>query len=180
MLVKELLNLVNTFGDKNNAGIYMIYCLIDDKAYIGQSKKIKRRWAYHKYYLNRTQHVNSYIQRAWSKYGKEAFNFLVLENCIPEHLSVREEYWLSLLSKEASFNLKTAGPQIEFSDETKYKLSLVWKGKKHTEETKKRMSQTRTGKKHSPETIEKIRTKAKNMSTLTKSKMSSSAKLRKR
>lgn len=70
-------------------GIYKITNKINNKCYIGQSVHIERRW---------TEHClpssNSLIANAIKKYGKENFNFEILENCFIEELNDLEEYYI--------------------------------------------------------------------------------------
>lgn len=62
-------------------GIYQIKNIINGKSYIGLSINIEKRWLQHKRALNKNKHCNDRLQYAWNKYGKDAFQFLVLEEC---------------------------------------------------------------------------------------------------
>jgi len=62
-------------------GIYKIENIINKKCYYGSSKNIEKRWSCHKNDLNKNKHDNSYLQRAWNKYGKENFIFEIVELC---------------------------------------------------------------------------------------------------
>ena len=44
--------------------------------------------------LVRGDHHCIYLQNAWNKYGKEAFEFIILEYCSEELLLLREDYYL--------------------------------------------------------------------------------------
>lgn len=63
-------------------GVYRIRCLATGDCYIGSSKNIELRWSQHRMGLERgcwEGGSDSHFQRAWSKYGKESFDFEVLE-----------------------------------------------------------------------------------------------------
>ena len=72
-------------------GIYKITNLINGKSYIGQSIHIERRWGEHC-----QPSAKSLIGKAIQKYGKEKFSFQVLEECTPDLLDEREEYYIHL------------------------------------------------------------------------------------
>lgn len=105
-------------------GIYRIKNIINNKFYIGSSKNLSRRELEHETKLNQNKHYNKYLQRAWNKYGGEAFVFEYLEEFkIPEDLSSkivrkllknREQYFLDdILHANKSDNVfKTYGYNI--------------------------------------------------------------------
>lgn len=81
------------------AGIYCIKNNISKKVYIGQSINIAKRIYGHKYSLNtKTSHCTR-LQRAWTKYGEESFEYFVLESInknidnLIKVLDEREIYW---------------------------------------------------------------------------------------
>jgi group I intron endonuclease len=160
-------------ADPKSSGIYMIYCKEDNKAYIGQSKNIYRRFLNHKNHLISGKHDNSYLYRAYVKYGISSFRFCVLELCDFSELNNKEEYYISLIGKEHLFNIGKIGDVLPVSEETKKKLSekrknriftmetrekigKAHKGKKLSEETKQKLKEANLGKKHSKETLEKM------------------------
>ena len=71
-------------------GIYKITNKLNGKVYIGQSVDIETRWKQHIY---STQ--NSAIHLAICKYGKDNFNFEVVEQTSIEELNEREKYWIN-------------------------------------------------------------------------------------
>lgn len=71
-------------------GIYKITNLTNGKSYVGQSVHIERRWTEHC-----LPSANSLIAKAIQKYGKEQFSFQVVEECMPEQLDEKEEYYIS-------------------------------------------------------------------------------------
>ena len=70
-------------------GIYKITNLINGKSYIGQSVQIERRWKEHL-----IPSANSLIAQSIKKYGKENFNFEILEECQQKELNQKERYWI--------------------------------------------------------------------------------------
>lgn len=96
-----------------NYVIYKITCTTTDKVYVGQTFNLKQRICYHKTYLKRNVHSNKHLQRAWNKYGKDAFVFEVIEICkSKEEIDEREIYWINFYrSCEDSFgfNIQLGG-----------------------------------------------------------------------
>lgn len=78
-----------------NSGIYMIRNLCNQKVYIGQSVDVQDRLAHHKSSLKHDRHENSYLQRAYNKYGVDGFEFVVLEYCAEDQLDERERYYIA-------------------------------------------------------------------------------------
>lgn len=147
---------------KLTTGVYCIENKIDGKAYIGSAaKSLGRRMTGHRYYLNKGQHNNQHLQRAWLKYGKTNFVFSILELCLPEVCTEREQYWIDFyqsFDRELGYNkAPIAGSPL---------------GVKHTKKTRGKLSIASKGKPKSPEHKENIRKAKLNMSDVTKQKMS--------
>lgn len=130
----------------NTIGIYGIYCLANDKIYIGQSKNICRRWCGHRFQLRKGIHSNPHLQAAWSKYAEAVFSFYILDICSVGQLTEREGEILSKLHVDQVFNHKAVSDAFECRDETKQKISKLHKGKTLTEEHKKKLSIAHKGK----------------------------------
>lgn len=79
-------------------GVYQIRCQITGKRYVGSATVFHRRWSLHKFFLRKGAHHSLKLQRAWKKYGEEAFVFEVLENCEKKDLLLKEQYWIDALS----------------------------------------------------------------------------------
>lgn len=76
------------------SGIYMIECKETGKMYIGQSVNMKRRYQKHLADLKNGVHGNPYLKHAFSKHGKNAFKFSILEHCEKDILLEREYFWI--------------------------------------------------------------------------------------
>lgn len=72
-------------------GVYKIENRENGKVYIGSSVEIERRFYKHKLMLDSDKHQNIHLQRAWNKYGKDKFDFLVLLNCGKDDLLLYEQ-----------------------------------------------------------------------------------------
>jgi len=66
-------------GNANKGGVYQITNKINKKTYIGSAKCFKKRAYQHRSALRNGKHHNKHLQRAFNKYGKEAFEFRVLQ-----------------------------------------------------------------------------------------------------
>jgi group I intron endonuclease len=118
---------------QGESGIYKITNIISGKIYIGCTSNIKNRKRGHYHDLRNGKHGNSYLQKAWVKYGEENFQFEVLEECTVADLHSKEHYWvtqLNCLDKSIGYNLKPTDPNGHsiHSEETKQKLRIANKG----------------------------------------------------
>lgn len=59
--------------------IYQIKCKVNGKAYIGQTRSIKRRFDDHKYKLRHNSHYSQELQKDFNLYGEINFLFEILE-----------------------------------------------------------------------------------------------------
>lgn len=118
-------------------GVYCIENMINGKKYIGQSRNVKDRWRRHIGELKRGKHDNSYLQESWIVYGESAFRFYVLEECLPEQLDEREQYYIDTLDTMCygnGYNLTTGGMKGSIaSEEVRKKMSKAIT-KSYTEE----------------------------------------------
>lgn len=64
---------------KNVPGIYKISIVGTNKVYIGESIKVKSRLKKHMLNLSKQRHSNPILQNIYNKYGKDAFDFEILE-----------------------------------------------------------------------------------------------------
>ena len=85
-------------------GIYKIHCKITNKDYIGQSNNIYHRWQQHL-----AKYDNCAIHNAIIKYGRENFEFSILEECFENELNEREEYWINYYNSYSNGYNETSG-----------------------------------------------------------------------
>jgi group I intron endonuclease len=163
--------------------IYYIYKITSPtgRIYIGQTKCTKKR--FYSYSKNQCKSQKR-LYRSFNKYGFENHIIEIIEECDSLMSNERERYWqeyydvigenglnclltstsdlplifkkdiLERINKSKYGNKNMLGKK--HSEQTKKKLSLIFKGCKHTEETKQKISKAQLGRKLSEETIKKI------------------------
>jgi group I intron endonuclease len=112
-------------------GIYKITNLINQKVYIGQSDRLKSREREHFYRLERKEHNNEHLQRAYDKYGRDNFIFECIEET--DDLSNRELFWINEyggINSELNYNLKDP-LTMKWSNYTRVKQSKSIMGEKN-------------------------------------------------
>lgn len=128
------------------AGVYLISNNVNGKCYVGSTIHLDQRRREHFSKLANNKHINAHLQNAYNKYGREAFDFEILETIdiddnIKDKLLKREQFWIDNLKPEYNI-LLVAGSNL---------------GYRHTEETKKKISESTTGVKKSEEHAKHIR-----------------------
>jgi len=90
-------------------GIYKIENKINGKVYIGSSKNVGKRLKEHQRLLNRNKHLNDYIQDDWNKYGKDAFEFNIIEELDNlNELFTKERFYIikfNSLNRDKGYNI---------------------------------------------------------------------------
>lgn len=153
------------------SGIYQIICKPTGKVYVGSAVWLAKRKRHHREALLAGRHHSQYLQKAWNKYGPDAFEFLVLEYCEKENLTEREQFYIDLFKSADPLNGFNLQPKahsnlgMTMSPEAREKLSA---GKKGTpcqlspmqiEELRERMKGNvfSVGRKHSEEAKAKMK-----------------------
>lgn len=121
--------------DMNVSGIYQIRNIVNGKVYVGSSVNLRKRKNGHLSTLRNNKHSSTHLQRAFNRYGEDAFVFEVLEICDVDEIEERETYWI--LTKSA--NNHDFGYNSRFYVESNL-------GFRHTEESKRKISINRRGK----------------------------------
>lgn len=128
------------------SGIYQIVHVASGRRYVGQAKDIPKRWVTHKRTLSRGDHTSRHLQRAWDKYGADAFAFEVVEMCDTFALDAREQFHMD---QRADFNvlrLARSPLGVVRSDETKRKIAAALRGKPKSPEHRAALSKANSGK----------------------------------
>lgn len=142
-------------------GVYLIRNLIDGKEYVGSAaRSVRERWNGHRNSLRRGRHRNRLLQKAWNACGEAAFEFSILEECLPGQCLEREQWFLDALNPV--YNIcRVAGLGgrlgLRNNPEARAKMSTAMKGNqnalghRHTAESRARMRHLK-----SPETRAKL------------------------
>jgi group I intron endonuclease len=118
------------------SGIYAIRNLVTGKIYVGSAVVMGKRVYEHRRLLMLGTHGNRLLQRAWTKYGSDAFQFEVLET-VPnaKQLVAREQHYLDALQaadRKHGYNIapragNTLG--VTCSTATRLKIGAANRGK---------------------------------------------------
>lgn len=144
-------------------GVYAIYSACNGRWYFGSAINLRERKNDHWSALNRDDpdnpHGNDHLQKAWRKYGEDAFEFSVVEECSGDQLLIREQYYLDLnfLNPDPYNMCRIAGSWLghKHTPEAKAKISEALTGREFTAEHRERLRQSATGRKMPPEVIAK-------------------------
>lgn len=142
------------------SGIYAIRR--GERSYIGSAVNISNRWCRHRSELRKGLHPNPHLQSAWTLYGEDAFEFVVLEECPIDCLIEREQYHLDLHSDK--YNIAPVAGSwlgLSHSSETKAKISASRTGQTVSPEARAKMSASRIGNKNAVGTVHTPETRAK-------------------
>jgi len=128
----------------------MIRNKINGKKYYGSAKNINKRWVRHKNDLNKNQHQNIKLQRAWNKYGAENFEFSIMEECEYDSLLIIEQNYLN---QNPEYNIgknSSGGDNFSKNPNKKKIVEKIKKGlhrrySNQTEEEKKERSEKLKG-----------------------------------
>jgi group I intron endonuclease len=137
-------------------GVYAIRNTSNGKHYVGSSTNIYGRWSSHKSLLKNSRHDSIVLQRAWTKHGSTAFEWVVLEFCERDRLIEREEHWIIALKSQSranGYNVRlqaTSNFGHKFPPEFGARISAAKKGRKLTPEARAAMSASMKAAGHKP------------------------------
>lgn len=106
-----------------SCGIYKFTNKKNGKIYIGQSVNIEERYLRH-FRKDNTRNI-PYFHRALLKYGKEGFDFEIIEECPKEKLNEREIYWITYYksnNRELGYNSTDGGEGAKSRSIKQYNL----------------------------------------------------------
>jgi group I intron endonuclease len=122
------------FIPKKQCGIYGIRNKTNGKWYIGQSIHLRGRINCHFAYLRSGKHRNEHLQQSFIKYGRESFEFYVLEETTEDMMDVKERAWIircKSMDNRFGYNIEHGGNlQKHLPPSTLQKMSAAMKGNK--------------------------------------------------
>ena len=119
--------------NENKCGVYVIRNIENGKMYIGStSTSFRKRWENHKRKLRKNKHPNDHLQASYNKYGKDCFEFQIIEITNPDEAVKREAYYISLyntLNPKYGYNIAKVNIDgtTSVAQSTKEKLSVITK-----------------------------------------------------
>lgn len=141
--------------------IYKITHLVNNKAYIGQTKDVKQRWRAHRMAFRNNRPTQT-IHHALIKYGIDNFSFEIIASCLDqraaneaEEICIKQEN--SYVTGSNGYNCSLGGSVAPKTEEWKAKVVATRKANgsyKQSEETKKRLSDS-WALHHPPESVAK-------------------------
>ena len=109
-------------------GVYSIRNIVNNKRYVGSSIDIYGRWTTHVRKLENNKHDNEHLQKAWNKYGKDNFEFVILETCEADDRFDVEQKWYEIYKVyERDFGYNIA--KIARCPESDYTIEDIKNGK---------------------------------------------------
>lgn len=151
------------------SGVYQILNIEANKVYIGSSVNVLNRMKDHKKALMTNAHGNRHLQRAWNKYGAEAFIFERLERVPVARILEREQHWIDFYGaavRKNGYNIcPMAGNTLGFKPTKEQRKKISERnsgagnpmyGKTHSAEARAALSAFHTGLKMPKEFREKM------------------------
>jgi group I intron endonuclease len=132
------------------SGIYKITNKVNKKYYIGSACDLYKRYKEHRSALVSNRHHNKQLTRFVNKYSIDNLEFCLLEECTPEELELKEQYYIT--NNKNLFNetvdVKSCNRGKKLSEEHKHRISESIKAKNivRSEETKSKISKANKGK----------------------------------
>jgi len=126
----------------STGGIYAIRRIRTGDMYIGSARDIPQRFREHRSALSRGIHHSRYLQRAWNKYGSDAFEFVRLVVCEDESaLFPLEQRFLDVLDPAYNLNPSATGTRgLRWTTKQREALRPIRRAQA-TKEVRKRISE---------------------------------------
>lgn len=138
------------------AGIYAILQKGTSRHYVGSSLDVSARWSAHRHMLRKGAHHSPHLQRAWDRYGQDAFEFVLLEKVDdPALLVERESWWIAekgAADPKAGFNVgPVAGSRagVPHSEQSRAAISAAMRGRRLSAEHREKIGAANLGKRRS-------------------------------
>ena len=128
---------------KASCGIYLITHRASGRAYVGCSVDLFSRWAVHRRDLRGNRHHSERLQRAWIKYGAQAFEFKILLFCDEMNLLWYEQRCLD--AWPCFYNISRLAGKLWWTPELRARQGLKLQGRKLSIETRAKMSLAHKG-----------------------------------
>lgn len=94
--------------------VYVIRNRKNNKVYVGSSKDISKRWLQHKISLINCTHHNDELLKDYQQYGREVFEFEVLEECDEFELRYKELQAINAYNFDELYNQKNIKDEIVY------------------------------------------------------------------
>lgn len=131
--------------------IYRITHKASGTTYVGSAMNVRKRWSRHRRDLYHGRHCNPHLQAAFDKYGKDAFEWDILEE-VKEigALAGREQFWLNEYKEHGvvyNFGECAANNRhgVKCTLEVRRRISEILTGREVSEETRSRLSKANAG-----------------------------------
>lgn len=152
------------------SGVYAIRNKVNGLFYIGSAKNMAARIRVHRCELNNGYHKNIRLQRAWSHYKEEMFEFFVLDKVPVIEITDREQWFLDNFrpfDTEIGYNISTSAyhPRLgmKHTPESIWQMSYVKRGIKPAGMSKEGRARVTAsvvaankGKKRTPEQVKRL------------------------
>jgi len=181
MMMNKIIPQQSLFNETDTPAIYGIFHIQSGRVYVGSAINLQNRWRRHRWELRSNRHNNQRLQRAWIKYGAEAFEFRIIEFVSPNNLIAREQFWMdktNCVNQAKGFNIlpkahsgigfrhtpetiariketKRNNPQV-LSAESRRKISEAGRRRVIKDSTRAKLSASHLGFRHTQASREKM------------------------